>query len=924
MKKTLMFVVEEGFTARSLLRSDFFSLTKNYFERVIIITPKQKINYYREKYGDDNVIFEEMVENEKGVIKKIVFKILKFSIPADLNRVKLMRTVFAESGRLKLSPWLVYFPFLYLFWFMGRYELYRRFVRWLYYLLPSDGNCIYLINKYQPNLVYANYSDIGINNFNLDLLKEAKKKNIKTVGNIFSWDNLYSKVFVPFHTDYLTVPTVSVQKEVLRISDFPVDRVKVVGFPHFDFYFKNNLIANKDEFLVSIGADPKNNLIVFTLGNKPTEINLRNFLRIIEKEIVSLGGVQVYISPYPKRKIDEDVIDEFSKNPNFIFGKDNKIEGSGSLFEFKEDSHEFTANLFSHASLIVGCYSTMPIDAAILDTPFILINYPNDKKNRNKWHSIEIHSVFEHIKYLLSFNSLRIVNSNEELIQNIKMYLKHPDVDSAERKKLSLEVAPDRNGKAARQLFDVILNHIQPKKKKILIVINNGFVARSLLRTSFFERIKDFFESIILLVPKEKLDYYKKNYASDQVLVEPIFKIRHNNFVNRFSKILKYSIPTKTVKIKIAKLLYSSKGQINSVKHVFYFAVLMFFHYLSRFTICRKALRLAYSCIPVDYSVGAFLDKHRPDLIYARYTSPFVNDFNLELLKAGKQRKITTVGNIFSWDNIYSKIFITSHSDYLVVPNDFTKRDSVILGDFDPDRVKVVGFPHFDFYFDSNLAIDKKDFLLSIGADPNKKIIFFAGGLQSLRIDYLYFFNFFDRLTKSRSDLQVYLSPHPKALFDSELIRKYENNKNLIFKIKESQYSGRSFEFPKGDNVWIYNMLRCSDMVVCLYSTLMIEAAIFNRPIININYFGNKEDNYFHSIKRFPEMEHVSQVLETNSVDVVNNDEEFIDSIKRYLDNPQFKSAERAEMLDRQTSGIKGNSADKLAEVVINVMKKHE
>lgn len=456
------------------------------------------------------------------------------------------------------------------------------------------------------------------------------------------------------------------------------------------------------------------------------------------------------------------------------------------------------------------------------------------------------------------------------------------------------------------------------ENKKIVIVINNGFVSRSLLKSDFFSKIKEKFSEVILLVPEQKFSFFKDNYLSDQVKIEPIFDISYDfggRLQKRFFKVLKYSIPTRASKIKIFKALYNDKGKIRSFNHIIYFVITWLSYFFSKFKVWRTTLRFIYKCLPTNKEIINLLKKYNPDVVYARYTSPFVNDFNLELLKAAKKLKIRTVGNIFSWDNIYSKIFITTHSDYLMVPNETVKRDSIKLGDFSEDRVRVIGVPHFDFYFNNELLMPRNDFFKVINADPNKKLIMFAGGLQSLRISYPYFFKLFDKFSKD-NNVQFYMRPHPKALFDNELVNLYKDNKNFIFESKGEENWGRSFEFADGDNQLLYNLLAHCDIVISLYSTLIIEAAIFDTPVVSINYDGDLNDTYYYSIKRFKELEHVSNIIKYNAFKMVDSDEEFSSVMKEYLNNKLIDNLGRRAMIESETSIFRGHSALKLAETI--------
>ncbi len=459
--RTIIIVVEEGFTARSLLRSNFLTKIKENFERIVIVAPKAKLDYYNEKYCDDRIIFEPMDEDKNSLFQRAIFKIIKYSIHSNINKIKLLRTLYNKDGKVKFNKDFFFFPILFLCWFMGQYRWWRFFLRMIYSTTRLDGRCIKLIDRYKPMVVFANYSDISVNNFNLKLIRASKKRKIKTVGNIFSWDNLFSKVFITDFSDCITVPNGIVRDVAVLMDDVDAKKIMVVGLPHFDVYFNKNIIKSKEYFFREINADINKKLIVFAIGIKDA-INENHFLDLFNNLAKSsFSNIQFYIRPYPKVGLKQNIVDKFKGNVNILI-ENRPAKNCGVYFEFFDNDPEFLANLLLHSDVLITYYSTIIIESCITDTPIINLNYSGGLSN-SYYHQIQRYYYYDHIKQILDTGCAKWVNNDKELVNVLKQYLDNPLTDRNARKKTVIEQLSYIDGKSAERLFLAIRNTINSK-----------------------------------------------------------------------------------------------------------------------------------------------------------------------------------------------------------------------------------------------------------------------------------------------------------------------------------------------------------------------------------------------------------------------------------------------------------------------------
>jgi len=456
--------------------------------------------------------------------------------------------------------------------------------------------------------------------------------------------------------------------------------------------------------------------------------------------------------------------------------------------------------------------------------------------------------------------------------------------------------------------------------KKILFVVENGFVSRSLLRSDFLNCLKENFKQVVVLVPLQKLVYYRERYQRDNVIFDEIKETKDGWLKQKFYTLLKFSIPSREARFKLMKNIFKEDGfQFNI--WFFYFPPVFISHVLSHFKFWRGFLRKIYSTFSLDPKCLDILQKHRPDVVFANYTGVFVKNFNLKLLKAAKKKGILTIGNIVSWDQLYSKVFITHHTDFLNVHNEIIKKEAVRMGDFKREKIVITGIPHFDFYFKKELAMPREQFFESIGGDAQKKLVFYAADLAAQKVNDAHFVAFFDAFTRERGDVQVYFRPHPKALFDGKLISQYQDNRHLIFEQATGKMLGRFFELAEKDNQLLFNLIFHCNVVVCFTSTILIEGCLLDRPVVSVYYNGRVPLQYYYRLQTHRNKEHLEQVLSRGCSRVCLNDGQLREALNDYLENPALDSQPRKLVAQEQAFLLNGKAAYTLAQEITEITK---
>lgn len=452
--KTLLTCFNNSFFVRNFLRTEIAStLLRSGKVQLVLLAPGDKLAYYRKEFGRPGLVFDVLPDVSKFWSERI-FKFMETSSIHTHTVTMMQRTDFIrDQGHKSVLRRSVRYAAGRALWFLGRFRLWRSFLRRLYVAFPSDDFGPYL-RRYRPNLVYCP----AMLYFDARLLKEAKKAGIPTIGMMLSWDNLYSKTFLRAHPDLLMAHTDVIREQAIQFGDFPGDRIVVTGIPQYDNFFRRSGVVGREEFIGSLGGDPSKNLIVYAFSGKA---GLSIEFEMIEMlgDAISKGEIQnveVLVRPYPKFEFPESRLQKWRNQYGFLARQAVEHVGSGKQnWEFDDAALKLLANTLEHADVVISMYSTFLIEAALFGKPLIAIAFDGAKK-RSYWDSTERFFEWDHLREVKELNGIWIAQSGGELIRAINTYLAHPEYMAEGRARIVERQSQFTDGRSAERVARVI------------------------------------------------------------------------------------------------------------------------------------------------------------------------------------------------------------------------------------------------------------------------------------------------------------------------------------------------------------------------------------------------------------------------------------------------------------------------------------
>lgn len=306
-------------------------------------------------------------------------------------------------------------------------------------------------------------------------------------------------------------------------------------------------------------------------------------------------------------------------------------------------------------------------------------------------------------------------------------------------------------------------------------------------------------------------------------------------------------------------------------------------------------------------------EKYNPTLLVAPSLAFFPD---VELVSEAKRRKIKTIGMVTNWDHL-NKYYIPMHSNYLLVQNEPMKREAVSWHAYSESEIIPVGFPQFDMYPQKEkYLISREEFLKTFGVTSAEKIILFiSGAAYSLdEPDVISAMSGWISEGVFGSNVKLLIRPYTVA---RDLERERVKYKNL-----EGDPNIAFNWLRRSDNLdnkkYFMAMLAYADVIISIFSTTAIEAAIFDKPTITIGFDGYKKRPYHQSIVRLEDMSHFRNVLDTKSVRVARSFDNLKKMLSDYLENPALDVQERATLVKKMCYKNDGKASQRISQFILD------
>ena len=355
---------------------------------------------------------------------------------------------------------------------------------------------------------------------------------------------------------------------------------------------------------------------------------------------------------------------------------------------------------------------------------------------------------------------------------------------------------------------------------------------------------------------------------------------------------------------------------------------------LRNFSFARKFLiRMQNRFTPDPGLYTDLFDKYHPDMVIASTPGWRMDRY---LLRESARRGIPNMTVIVGWDNSSSYNVSGADVQWATCWSELQKAEMVLGSDWNPERVHVGGIPSYDGYFRKQWLMPRDDYFKLHGLDPNRKLISYASSFVHFAPNYPNI-EALAKLVSSDSlaeHSQLLIRLHPSHFQDKPRI--FAEERARVFDL-EKKYPNVHVVQPValGGSLGYYggedmdeksSMMAYSDVVVTVYSTMLVETAVYDTPMIaaTIDVPGgwNKPKKFSLSLKEIGDWPTHKRFREAKAGRVANNENELRDMLNMYLKDKSVDSAERRKFVEDEITFTDGTSGKRTAEYILKVLEK--
>jgi len=325
-------------------------------------------------------------------------------------------------------------------------------------------------------------------------------------------------------------------------------------------------------------------------------------------------------------------------------------------------------------------------------------------------------------------------------------------------------------------------------------------------------------------------------------------------------------------------------------------------------------------------------EKYKPTLVFA---TDFLHPYEWGLKKTAKLLKVPIISMIANWDHLTKRML--QKSDKVIGWDEFNRKQLIEYYGYDPKDILIAGIPHQDYFWRGKL-MSKKEFLQKLGVNEKKKLITYTSAKTSLdepEIIEIICKAIKNGEIKYPAHVHVRIHPEDNPNRYKQLFEKYKDI--VTFEIpkktvKERFWSGKMFmaDTVERGKVWVpddeemihyANLIASSDVEVNVASSVTLDAAALDVPIINIAFDGYQKRKLFESNARAFMYSNYEFMEASGGIRIARNADQLIKYINMYLKNPQLDREGRKKIVAEHCGPQDGKAGERIGKFILDCLK---
>lgn len=323
-------------------------------------------------------------------------------------------------------------------------------------------------------------------------------------------------------------------------------------------------------------------------------------------------------------------------------------------------------------------------------------------------------------------------------------------------------------------------------------------------------------------------------------------------------------------------------------------------------------------------------EKHEPDLIVSSTPGWRLDRY---LLREAADRGIPRASVIVGWDNPSSYSLPGVRMDYVNCWSNIQKEELVKGSDWPEGRVHIGGIPTYDGYITNRWVVPKNEYFAQHGLDPQIKLLSYACSFISFSPNLQNIEAIIESMEAGElsEPTQLLIRLHPNHFMDVHL---FSDEREQILRLAKSRPNVHVVEpIPLGGALGYYSgedmpekasMLTHSDIFLTVYSTMVVEAALHDRPVISICIDSPKgwdvPRKYSLPLSEIGNWPTHDRFRQAGAGKVAASPKELRDAINIYLESPELDHEARKRFIEREITYTDGSAGKRTGEFLCSLL----
>ena len=324
--------------------------------------------------------------------------------------------------------------------------------------LDREAHHAELFDRLRPSLVVT--TTPGFIRADTVILREARRRGIRTATAIYSWDNPTSKGYRGAAPDHLIAWSERMADQLVRHHDVPRERITVAGVAHWDPYVRPGALPSREAVFAELGLDPERRTIVYATASPsfyPRNFDVAAALAAAVSD-GRLEDAQLVVRPHPlnfqpryedseRWRLPIADYEALAREHAHVHLDIPEVRSRRLKCDLAPSDARRFGGLLAHCDVVVNVFSSTTLEAFLLDRPAVMV-------------CIDEHAAkalgYAHLQPVVRAGAARIARTMDDVVALTAGYLAEPALDRSARAEVARAECGPTDGSSGRRAGAVL------------------------------------------------------------------------------------------------------------------------------------------------------------------------------------------------------------------------------------------------------------------------------------------------------------------------------------------------------------------------------------------------------------------------------------------------------------------------------------